>query len=94
MKNEFGGHGEIGYFLLPTYWGKGYATEIGQLLIEIGFSHVGLHRICASCNIENKNSERIMKKIGMKKEGQIRQVRLKNGTWHDELRYSILKEER
>lgn len=92
-KNEFGGHGEIGYFLLPQYWGKGYATELAKLLIEIGFSHVGLHRLCASCHIENKKSEHIMKKIGMKKEGQIRQVRFKNGTWHDELRYSILKEE-
>lgn len=92
-KNEFGGHGEIGYFLLPQYWGKGYATEIAKLLIEIGFLHVGLHRLCASCHIENKKSEHIMKKIGMKKEGQIRQVRFKNGTWHDELRYSILKEE-
>ncbi len=92
-KNEYGGHGEIGYFLLPEYWGKGYATEIAKLLLEVGFSHIGLHRLCASCNIQNKNSEHIMKKIGMKKEGQIRQVRFKNGAWYDELRYSILKEE-
>lgn len=92
-KNEYGGHGEIGYFLLPTYWGKGYATEIAKLLIKIGFSEIGLHRLCASCNIENINSEHIMKKIGMKKEGHLRQVRFKNGTWQDELRYSILKEE-
>jgi RimJ/RimL family protein N-acetyltransferase len=93
LKNQFGGHGEIGYFLLPDFWGSGYATEIASMLLEIGFGHIKLHRLCASCNIENKNSERIMLKIGMKKEGVMRQVRYKNERWYDELRYSILEEE-
>lgn len=93
QKNPFGGHGEIGYFLLPESWGKGYATEIAKQLLEIGFEQIGLHRLCASCHIDNKKSEHIMKKIGMTKEGQLRKVRFKNGDWHDELRYSVLKEE-
>lgn len=93
LENNFGGHGEIGYFLLPDYWGNGYATEIACMLLEIGFRHIGMHRLCASCHIENKKSEHIMKKIGMTKEGRLRQVRFKNGGWYDELRYSMLEKE-
>ncbi|WP_099466825.1 GNAT family N-acetyltransferase [Konateibacter massiliensis] len=92
-KNEFGGHGEIGYFLLPGYWGCGYAKETADLLLKLGFTEIGLHRLCASCHIDNKSSESVIKKIGMKKEGQLRQIRFKSGSWHDELRYSILAKE-
>lgn len=91
-QNENGGCGEIGYLLLPDYWGKGYATEIAGELIKIGFCDIGLHRICASCNSNNSKSERIMKKIGMFKEGEFKLARYKDGTWQDELRYAILAE--
>ena len=91
--NNFGGCGEIGYFLLPSYWGNGYATEIANSLIEICFKHINLHRVAARCNSNNLQSERIMKKVGMVKEGEFRKVRLKNGQWENEKHYSILNED-
>lgn len=93
MKNELGGIGEIGYFLLPEAWGSGYATEIAAALTEFGFTALGLHRMEARCNANNAASENVMKKLGMVKEGELRQVRPKNGHWENELFYSILKEE-
>ncbi len=83
--------GEIGYFLLPEFWGKGYASEIACTLVDTFFARMGLHRICATCNAENKGSERVMQKAGMTLEGVLRKARYKQGVWHDELRYSILR---
>lgn len=92
-QNSFGGCGEIGYFLLPDYWGKGYATELANALIEVGFTKLNLHKLCARCNSNNLKSEGIMKKIGMTKEGELRQVRFKKGVWDDEKHYGILIDE-
>ncbi len=93
MKNEYGGYGEIGYFLLKDYWGKGYATEIAARLINFCFETLNFHKVCASCHAFNKQSEKVMVKAGMLKEGVFRKKRFKNGQWHDELYYSILLEE-
>ncbi|QNU67450.1 GNAT family N-acetyltransferase [Ruminiclostridium herbifermentans] len=91
--NSNGGCGEIGYFLLPQYWGKGYATELAHSLINFGFTRLGLHKISARCNSNNLKSENIMKKVGMTKEGELRKVRYKNGVWDDEKHYGILIDE-
>ena len=93
LKNETGGCGEIGYFIMPEHWGNGYATEIASSLIIIGFEHIKLHRITATCNSNNLKSENIMKKVGMQKEGKFRKVRYKGGLWCDEQHYSILSDE-
>lgn len=85
--------GEIGYFLLPQFWGNGYATEIAGILTEICFKDFKLHKVVASCNINNPRSEKIMIKVGMLKEGEFRKERFKNGRWDNELRYGILAEE-
>jgi [ribosomal protein S5]-alanine N-acetyltransferase len=92
-QNLSGGCGEIGYFLLPSYWGNGFATEMTNALITICFKQIKLHRIVASCHANNLQSEKIMKKVGMLKEGEFRKARFKNGQWDNELRYSILIDE-
>lgn len=86
-------HGEIGYFLLPEFWGKGFATEIAGILTEICFNDLKMHKVIASCNANNPQSEKVMIKIGMAKEGEFRKERYKNGRWDNELRYGILVEE-
>lgn len=92
-QNEYGGCGEIGYFILPDFWGQGYATEIARLMLSISFKELKLHRISATCNAYNVSSENIMKKLGMVLEGESRKVRFKDGRWDNQLNYSILKDE-
>ena len=93
LQNKKGGGGEIGYLLLPAYWGQGFATEIARALLDICFQHLGFHRVCARCNGNNGQSERVMQKIGMTKAGTLRKVRYKNGRWDDEIWYDILVDE-
>lgn len=92
-QNAYGGCGEIGYLLLPDFWGKGYATEIANKLLEISFRDIKLHKISASCNVNNSQSRKVMEKIGMIKEGEFRKVRFKHGEWVNEYKYGILAEE-
>lgn len=78
---------------MPEYWGKGFATEIANTLIEFCFTRLGLHKVSARCNSNNLKSEGIMKKVGMTFEGELRKVRFKYGKWDDEKNYGILLEE-
>jgi ribosomal-protein-alanine N-acetyltransferase len=90
IQNQYGGFGEIGYFLLTPHWGKGYATEIAAALVRFCFHELKFHKVCASCNALNTGSENVMKKIGMTKEGVLRKRRYKNKEWQDEVRYGML----
>ncbi|MCK4299633.1 MAG: GNAT family N-acetyltransferase [Planctomycetes bacterium] len=85
--------GHIGYSLIQQYWGQGYATEAGRLLVKFGFQRLGLHRIFATCDPENRASARVLEKAGMQLEGRMRSHRFVKGRWRDSLLYAILEEE-
>lgn len=87
------GQGEIGYFLHPDVWSQGYATEAARLLLAFGFAELRMHRIMATCDPRNSASWRVLEKLGMTREGHLRQtMRLRDG-WRDSLVYSILVDE-
>ena len=48
--------GEIGYVLAREWWGLGYATEATRRLLAFGFDQLGLHKISATCDPENRAS--------------------------------------
>ena len=56
---------ELGYRLRQSAWGKGYATEGSQALIERGFRDLGVRRVVASTYQDNFGSRRVMEKVGM-----------------------------
>jgi RimJ/RimL family protein N-acetyltransferase len=56
---------EIGWLLLPSAWGQGYATEAAGALLEEGFRRLELDRIVARYQPANTPSGRIMEKLGM-----------------------------
>ncbi len=85
--------GDLGYALHPDYWNQGYAAEAAQALMEAGFRELGLQRIYATCDQRNKASARVMERLGMRREGALRQSRYIQGSWRDEYLYAILAEE-
>ncbi|OAX45442.1 GNAT family N-acetyltransferase [Paenibacillus sp. AD87] len=84
---------EIGYVLNPVYQGKGYAAEAARAMLGFGFNTLGVHRIYAKCRPNNKASEKVMQKIGMQREGLMREHWFYKGEYHDSCLYSILAKE-
>ena len=58
---------DIGWRLAQQEWGKGFATEGAKKCIDFAFSEIGLKNIKSICPEINTKSEKVMKKIGMKK---------------------------
>ncbi|HEY9683293.1 MAG TPA: GNAT family N-acetyltransferase [Oculatellaceae cyanobacterium] len=56
---------EIGWRLAKRFWGNGYAPEAALLALKYGFETVGLDEIIAMTATCNRNSMRVMQKIGM-----------------------------
>ena len=84
---------EIGWDIHIDHIGKGYAPEAAKALMKFGFNKLNAHRIQALCNDKNTNSEKVMMKIGMKKEETCRAVRLLNNNWYGSHIYSLLDTE-
>jgi len=85
--------GDIGYELAPWQWGHGYATEAAATMVEFGFGALGLHRIWAECIADNTASAHVLEKLGMRREGLLRQNRWMKGRWWDTALYAILVDE-
>lgn len=85
--------GELVYRINPQYWGQGYATEASKAMLNLGFNQMKLHRIEALCDVRNTASIKVLEKIGMKKEGFIREHKWVKERWRDSVLYSILEQE-
>ena len=84
---------DIGYELDSRYCGQGYATEAARALLAFGFGDLGLHRIWSHCISENVASARVLEKIGMQREGLLRENVWMKDRWWDTLLYAILDRE-
>ncbi len=85
--------GEIWYLIHPASWGKGIATEAAKDLLALGFEELGLHRIWATCLPENPASERVLQKVGMRKEGFLTRNLKIQGVWKSSFLYAVLADE-
>lgn len=56
---------EVGYRLHKKYWGKGYATEMTNILLDYGFNQMGLQEIVGITLPGNTASENVLKKAGL-----------------------------
>lgn len=66
---EHGRDVEILYGIDPRFWGRGYATEAAQALIDWAFRETALTRIVAGADAPNRASFRVLEKLGMRYEG-------------------------
>lgn len=84
---------DIGYEIAPVHWRRGYATEGTAALMEHGFNKMGLHRISSLCIAENGASARVLKKLGLKEEGRLRENEFFKNRWWDTLIFGVLNSE-
>jgi ribosomal-protein-alanine N-acetyltransferase len=85
---------EIGYSISPAHWRNGFAFEAVHTVINACFESIAdLNRISANADFRNNSSRELLKKIGLKEEGILRQNRFKHGQPIDEVWYGILRSE-
>jgi aminoglycoside 6'-N-acetyltransferase len=84
---------DIGFTLAAEYQGHGYAAEAVTLLLTYLFANRGKHRIAAYCDPRNAGSVGLLERLGMRREGHLRQSTWAKGEWTDDLVYGLLAEE-
>ncbi len=84
---------DITYCIGSKWWGQGFVVEALKVIIDFFFEEVKVNRIEAGYDENNPSSGRVMEKIGMKKEGVIRQAGRNNQGIFDIVQCSILRKE-
>jgi len=57
-------HMQLGYSLLPAFWGKGFATELTKAGLNYVFTHTNLEEIFGVTESENIDSQKVLLKSG------------------------------
>jgi ribosomal-protein-alanine N-acetyltransferase len=84
---------QVGYVLLVSEWGKGYAGEAVRGLLDWGFEHLGLNRVEADVDPRNAASARLLERLGFAREGHLRERWIVGGEISDSLMYGLLARE-
>ena len=94
------GNVEIGYVFHRKFWGQGYACEAVAALVDALFQQPEVHRVFAECNPQNTASEKLLRRLGLRREAWLKQnesfaTNTVTGEpiWQDTVIYAILREE-
>ena len=72
---------DIGWRLLPEFWGKGYATEGAQRCVDFARDELKLDQIIATTTHNNEPSRAVMNRIGMKLDKAFIHPNLEEENW-------------
>jgi ribosomal-protein-alanine N-acetyltransferase len=85
---------EIGYDLAMEHWGKGLMTEAMKAVIDFGFEKMELNRIEVYIMPRNRRSIRLVKRLGFRREGLLRQRYFDEfGNFTDDILFSMLRDD-
>lgn len=84
---------EIGCTLNKDFQNKGFATESVKKVIDYLFNELNKHRIITSIDPDNKNSIRLVERVGFRKEAHFIESLFMNGEWGDELIYAMIEKD-
>ncbi len=84
---------ELGYWIGKPHWGQGYGTEAARRVLRYAFEELALNRVYGLHMTKNPASGRVMEKLGMKREGTLRQALFRWKKFEDLEVYAMLREE-
>ena len=84
---------EVGFWLLPDFWGKGYMQEAMKEILSHGFHQMNLNRIEGFVESENNNCKKAIEKLGFNLEGTMKEVENRGDQYIDVDIYSMLKDD-
>ena len=85
---------ELGFWIGREWWGQGYAREAAAAVIRFGFESLGLNRISAHHMARNPAAGKVLRALGMQREGLLRQRVRKWGVFEDVVLYAIVRDDR
>jgi ribosomal-protein-alanine N-acetyltransferase len=65
LRDVFGEHIEVGYWLAKAAWGKGVATAAAMALVDYGFNRLNLPEIVGVADVKNVASNKVLQKVGL-----------------------------
>ncbi len=84
--------GEIGWTLAPAAQGFGYATEAAQAVLDLALEQLEFYRVEARLDARNHASAAICERLGMQREGVLRNNMYLKGEWTSEAVYATVRD--
>ncbi|HET7132196.1 MAG TPA: GNAT family protein, partial [Gammaproteobacteria bacterium] len=85
--------GRLGYYAFTPHAGSGLMAEGLALVIGRAFGELGLHRLEANIQRDNRRSIELVRGLGFRREGVARGLLKIGGRWRDHDRWALLKDE-
>jgi RimJ/RimL family protein N-acetyltransferase len=85
-----GRQAEIGVTLAPAARGRGYASEGLDALLALLFGDLGLHRVTALTDADNRDVMRLLARLGFRREAHYVESFDDGGVWRDEFAFALL----
>jgi RimJ/RimL family protein N-acetyltransferase len=85
--------GELGYFIDREYTKKGIMTEVLARVVRFGFLQLELDKLIIKTLIDNYASQRLARRVGFSREGDLRnEYRLPGGALTDLMRFGFARQ--
>jgi [ribosomal protein S5]-alanine N-acetyltransferase len=82
----------LGYWIGAPFANRGYMTEAMNLLVAHAFAEMGLHRLEANIQPENRHSIALVRRCGFEREGFSPKYLRVFGEWRDHERWAVRAE--
>jgi len=82
---------EIGYALTSEFQGRGVMSQALQILVADLFLATPIERLEARCAVDNVASQRVLEKVGFRREGLLRGYFQLDGVRVDNYLYALLR---
>jgi len=84
---------EIGWIFHPDVHGLGIAGEAARAVLALCFRELGAHRVVAKLDARNAASAGLAERLGMRREGVLREDHVTKGAWVSVAVHAVLAEE-
>ncbi len=62
---------ELGYWIVPSHWGRGFATEAGYAVIALARETLRIPHLTSGHFVDNPASGRVLEKLGFVRTGDV-----------------------
>jgi RimJ/RimL family protein N-acetyltransferase len=84
---------QIGFTISRLHQKQGYALEAVSRMVDYLFGELHLHRVTATCDVENLASIKLLERVGMRREAHLIENIWFKGAWGSEYSYALLHRE-